>query len=282
MSARACALAIALAVLATGTTGWAAGDEPSKLDRPPKLEIDVLPYAWVTGIYGSATIKGNTTKIDVPPSELVTLLFDGNAFAAAGYLSLDYDRFFLFGDSMGGYAEVRVNETIPTQLCNLTIRAKSKMKFVMADFGMGYRLGQWTLPNRKRPFTLGVYVGTRYMWYLSRLSATAGVVHGAQRSGDVSEDFAWADPMIGVRWSAPLLDWVALDFRGDIGGFGASSALVWGLAGTFKVAIPWTPIESLHPYLALGYRVVDFDRSDSAGNIDLQYRGPLLGLGFVF
>jgi hypothetical protein len=282
MSARAWALGIAFVVFATQTTGWAADAEVSKLEQPPKLEVDVLPYAWVPGIYGSATIKGNTTKIDVTPSDLLNLLFDGNAFAAAGYLSLDYDRFFLFGDSMGGYAEARVNETIPTQLCNLTLRAKAKMKFVMADFGMGYRLGQWTLPNRKRPFTLGVYVGTRYMWFLSRLSATAGVVHGAERSANVSEDFAWADPMIGVRWSAPLLDWVALDFRGDIGGFGASSDLVWGLAGTFKVAIPWTPIESVQPYLALGYRVVAFDRSASAGNIDLQYRGPLVGLGFVF
>jgi len=267
---------MALALLATGTTGWAADDEPSK------LEVDVLPYMWVTGTYGSATIKGNTTKIDVAPSELLSLLFDGNAFGAAGYLSLDYDRFFVFGDSMGGYAEARVNETIPTQLCNLTIRAKSKMKFVMADFGLGYRLGRWTLPDRKRPLTLGVYLGARYMWFLSELDATAGVVNGAQRSANVEEDFAWADPLIGIRWSAPLLDWVSLDFRGDIGGFGASSDLVWGLVGTFRVSIPWTPIESVHPYLALGYRVVTFDRSASAGNIDLMYRGPLLGLGFVF
>jgi hypothetical protein len=120
------------------------------------------------------------------------------------------------------------------------------------------------------------------MWYLSKLSATAGVVHGAERSANVEDDFAWADPLIGLRWSAPLLDWISLDFRGDIGGFGASSKLTWGLVGTFRVWIPWTPIESVDPYLALGYRVVDFDRSKSAGTIDLQYRGPLLGLGFAF
>jgi hypothetical protein len=282
MSARACALAIGLALLATRTIGWAAADAPLKRDEPPKLKVDVLPYAWVPGTYGSATIKGNTTKIDVTPSDVLNLLFDGNAFAAAGYLSLDYDRFFLFADGFGGYAEVRVNETIPTQLCNLNIRAKSKMKFVIADLGIGYRLGQWTLPDRKRPLTLGVYLGTRYMWFLSKLDATAGVVHGAQRSANVEDDFAWADPMIGVRWSAPLFDWVSLDFRGDIGGFGASSNLVWGLVGDFRVAIPWTPVESVHPYAALGYRAVAFDRSNTAGNIDLQFRGPLLGLGFEF
>jgi len=276
MSGSARVLAIAFVLLGTRTAAWAADGEPKK------LQVDVLPYAWVTGIYGSATIKGRTTKLDVSPSEVLDLLFGGNAFAAAGYLSLDYDRFFLFGDSMGGYAEVAVNETIPTQLCNLTVKARSKIKFVIADFGLGYRLGQWMLPDRKRPLTLGVFLGTRYMWYLSTLSATAGVVHGAERSANVEDDFAWADPLIGLRWSAPLLDWVSLDFRGDIGGFGASSKLVWGLVGTFRVWIPWTPIESVDPYLALGYRVVDFDRSKSAGNIDLQYRGPLLGLGFAF
>ena len=190
------ALGIAMVLLATRTIGWAADAEPSK------LEVDLLPYGWVSGVYGSATIKGRTTRIDVGPSELLKALFGGNAFAASGYLSLNYDDFFLFGDAMGGYAEVRVNETIPTQLCNLTIRAKAKMKFVIADFGLGYRLGQWTIPQRKRPLSLGVYVGARYMWYLSELDATAGVVHGAQQSANVAEDFAWADPLIGVRWSA--------------------------------------------------------------------------------
>ena len=278
MSPRTRALGIALVLLAIRTTGWAAGDEPP----PSKLEVDVLPYAWVTGVYGSATIEGNTTKIDVSPSEVLKVLFHGNAFAASGYLSLNYDRFFFFADAVGGYGEVRVNETIPTQLCNLTIRAKDKSKFVIADFGIGYRLGQWTLPERKRPLSLGVYIGTRYMWLLSELDATAGVVKGAQRSANVEEDFAWADPLIGIRWSAPLLDWVSLDFRGDIGGFGASSDLVWGLVGTFRVWIPWTPIESVHPYLGLGYRAVAFDRSNTASNIDLQFRGPILGLGFAF
>jgi len=41
-------------------------------------------------------------------------------------------------------------------------------------------------------------------------------------------------------------------------------------------------VASLHPYLDVGYRVTDFDRSNSLGNINLQFRGPLAGGGFVF
>jgi len=35
-----------------------------------------------------------------------------------------------------------------------------------------------------------------------------------------------------VRWSLPLHDLFSVSFRGDTGGFGASSDLIWGLLGT--------------------------------------------------
>ena len=116
----------------------------------------------------------------------------------------------------------------------------------------------------------------------NKLNATGGVVHGKQFSANVNESFAWADPLIGVRWSAPLLDLISLNFRADIGGFGASSNLIWGLLGTVRLWVPWTPVAALHPYLDVGYRAINFDRSNSLGNIDMQMRGPLGGGGFVF
>ena len=73
----------------------------------------------------------------------------------------------------------------------------------------------------------------------------------------------------------------SLDFRGDIGGFGASSDFIWGIASAAKIWMPWHP-SSLKPYAFLGYRVVDFDRSSNAGSISLQFRGPTAGMGFVF
>src|SRR5262249_10668844 len=151
----------------------------------------------------------------------------------------------------GGYEELRVNEEIPTQLCKLSVRAKDKTKFVFGDVGFGFRIGRWTLPHRSRPLTLGVYTGARYAWLSSELGATGGVVGAAQRSANVSESIAWADPLIGVRWSVPLLDWASLDFRGDIGGFGASSDLVWGIVSMARVWLPWQPFET-SPYAAVG------------------------------
>jgi len=271
---------VAISLLACGTPATGADDGVAPPEAPT-LELDALPYAWVPGTYGTIGVNGTTIRVDVGPDDLLTLVFDGDAFAAAGYFTLSYDRFSIFADSMGGYMESSVAQTIPTQLCcSLTIDAKTRMKFALTDAALGYQLGRWTLPGRERPFTLGVYAGARTMWISNDVDAKVGVVQGAQRAANVYDSVSWADPLIGVRWSAPLLDAVSLDFRGDIGGFGASSDLTWGLSSTVRVWLPWTPFDS-KPFLALGYRVVAIDRSSDVDQVDLELRGPVLGLGFV-
>jgi hypothetical protein len=274
-------IALLVLVAVGASSAAAAEDETTPAEAPSKWRLDVLPYAWDPGIRGSLNVDGNLVTVDVTPIDVLKLLFHGNAFAAAGYFELAYDRFSVFADTFGGYAEVRVDEEITTQLCTRSVRAKDETKFVIGDVGFGYRLGQWSLPGRRRPFTLGVYTGARYMYLSSKLDATGGVSGGVQRSASVFESVAWADPLIGIRWSLPMLDWASVDFRGDIGGFGASSDLVWGLVGMTRISLPWKPF-STEPYLAAGYRVVAFDRSKSANSVDLQFRGPLLGLGFTF
>jgi hypothetical protein len=155
------------------------------------------------------------------------------------------------------------------------------MRFVIADFALGYQIGEWALPSRQRPLTLGVYAGARYVHLGNDLSGAVGVVGGKQFNGDVSGTLNFADPLIGVRWSVPVLDSLSLTFRGDIGGFGASSDLAWGLVGDVRYWLSWSPF-STRPYLAAGYRVVAFDRSPNAATTNLQMRGPLMGMGFVF
>ncbi|TMA48710.1 MAG: hypothetical protein E6J81_04905 [Deltaproteobacteria bacterium] len=135
-------------------------------------------------------------------------------------MSARYDRWSVFADAVGGYAEEGVNERISTQLCTLSVAATGKLRFAMSDFSLGYQLGRWSLAGRWRPFSLGVYAGTRYMYFNVKLSARAGVVGAAQRAASASDSWAWADPLIGARWEVSVLDRLSLDFRGDIGGFG--------------------------------------------------------------
>ena len=258
-----------------------AADPLATNDTPSKWEFEALPYLWLLGTFGSATVKGTTVQVDAPFSDVWDLMTGGNLFAGMGYFSLSYDRFSVFTDAIGGYAELSVNQTIPTQLCNLDIRARDKAKFVIADLAFGYRLGEWSLPGLKRPFTLGVYAGTRYVHLANKLHAIAGVSGGVQKSANVEDTINFADPMIGVRWSLPVLDSVTVDLRSDIGGFHVSSDLIWGLSGAVKYWLPWKPL-GINPFLNVGYRVIAIDRGSSSDNVNLQMRGPTVGLGFVF
>jgi hypothetical protein len=252
-------------------------------DAPPspwKFEF-ALPV-WIPGNFGTIDVKGHTAAVDVPVGDVLQLLFDGDALAGEGYFSASYDRFSIFVDAFGGFAKESAQQKIPTPYCTLCLAAKADLWQAIVDVGFGYRLGQWTLPGRQRPLTLGVYAGTRYMHFATKLHGSVGVVGGILRSPNVSDTFNWADPMIGIRWEVPLLDNLSLDFRGDIGGFGASSDLIWGLVGGVRYWLSWKPW-SLEPWLGAGYRALAFDRSPSAdANLDMQFRGPYLGLGFVY
>ena len=266
------ALALLLVVAITPTHA----DETSS-----KWEFDAQLYAWIPGNYGSVTVKGNTIDIGVSPNDVLNLLWKGDALAGAASFSVGYERFSFMIDSFGGFAEPKVNETIPTRFCDLAVDAKDKTTFVITDFLFGYRVGAWPLPQRRRPFTLGVYTGTRYVRLHNSLRASGGVIGVPPRRVNVSDGTEWADPLLGIRWELPILEPLSATFRADIGGFGASSDLAWAIRGDLRWWTGWSPWSS-KSYVAAGYRVVAFDRSPSAGDVDLQYRGPLIGVGFVF
>ena len=269
------AFGIALLVLCRSTAAFAADEGPSP------WEFEFEPYGWIPGTFGSVAVDGHTAYLDVTAGDVLDAVFDGDALAAAGYFSVRRDRWSAFVDVFGGGAKVDIVQTIPTPFCDLSVDAKDTLRFVIADFALGYRLGQWSLPKRRRPLTIGVYAGARYVHLGNDLGGGVGVIGGRQFSGDVSDTVNWADPIIGLRWSVPVLDAVTLDFRGDIGGFGASSDLDWGLVADARYWLSWT-LWSARPYLAAGYRLVAFDRSESSDSVDMQLRGPIVGMGFVF
>jgi len=276
MSWKVLAMGVGLAMLAISTSGIVAAEEK------PGWEFEFEPYGWLLGTSGSVTVKGHVAQVDDSPVDTYQLLEDGHAFAGFGYMSARYGRWSVFADAAGGYVREGVTEQFPTQLCTLSIAANAKLKFAISDFALGYEVGRWLLPARRRPLTLGLYTGTRYMYLNAKLDASAGVVGGIQRAAHAVDSWAFADPLIGVRWDVPVLDRLSLDFRGDIGGFGASSHLIWGLVGDVRYWLPWTPW-SIQPWLGAGYRAIAVDRTTRKDNkVDLQVRGPLSGVGFAF
>lgn len=248
-------------------------------DEAPSLwEFEIVPYAWLPGTFGSIEVAGRTAYLDTTVDDLLTLLFDGDALAGAAYFGARYGRWSAFVDAFGGYEEVKADGKV----CCTRIDAKVTTYPVVIDVAFGYQLGSWTLPARRRPLTLGVYAGTRIMHLGNDIRADVQRPGAVARQLGVSKAFDWADPMIGVRWEVPVHDRISLDFRGDIGGFGASSDLIWGIVGGARWWLPWSPWGS-RPWLAAGYRAISFDHPFSPGNkADLDMRGPYTGLGFAF
>ncbi len=121
------------------------------------------------------------------------------------------------------------------------------------------------------------FVGARYTHLGIDIDTTLG-----QRALATNTDSHFADPLLGGRWSIEILDPLDFSFSGDIGGFGAASELVWSLQALFEYRLSWTLFGADLRALA-GYRVLDYDRDDGLlSDVDVQYRGPILGLGGRF
>jgi hypothetical protein len=254
----------------------------AEADEPAGWQFEVAPYAWIPGTYGTIDVRGRTAHADTGPGEILSLLFKGDALAAGGYFAARYDRWSAFLDAFGGFVKESIIEDVPTRFCTLSIGAKGTIHPLFVDVAFGYELGEWTLAQRSRPVSLGVYAGMRYTHLGVDLSGALGVNGGVQRNAAASDSFDWADPMIGVRWEVPLLDRLTLDFRGDIGGFHASSNLTWGIVSDLRYWMEWSPWDT-QPWLGAGYRVIAFDHDFKGTNdADLQFRGPMMALGFVF
>lgn len=109
-----------------------------------------------------------------------------------------------------------------------------------------------------------------------KVNGTAGEVVDQQASADAD----WIDPTVGLQYGLPLgADW-RMNLRGDIGGFGIGSDLMYQLLATFR----WQASDTTG--VVFGYRLIGFDYEQGQGanyqHYDLTEQGPLVGVTFSF
>jgi hypothetical protein len=286
MSGRGWTLGLALFAVVVGAivagAATARAGEAAPAEAPAsEWELEVVPYAWITGNFGTVDVRGRMARVAVTPLDLLEAVFDGDAIGAAALARVRWRRWSLFVDAFGGGAKTDQRVTVPVARCDLDLEAKVRVIQAIVDVGIGGDVGRWAIAGRRRPVTLGAYAGMRYVHLGSQIDAFSEVrALGLERRTEASAGFDWADPLIGIRFEAPLLDRVSLDFRGDIGGFGVSSDLAWGLVGGVRYWMEWNP-RGVRPWIGAGYRAVAFERSGDA-EVDMQFRGPVSGVGLVF
>ena len=267
---------LGLMLLVATAPGFAAEDQA----KAPGWQFEFLPYAWLPGMFGTLEVRGPSATSDVTIGDVLTLLWHGDAFTAGGYFGARYERWSLFADAYGGFLNAHVTEQIPTRSGTRQVGATADTKPVIAEIAAGYQLGEWPLRPWDRPASLGVYLGTRIVHMGVSLGTPGGL--GLPGPNPVSNSFTTATPLIGVRGEMPIYYRTSLDFRGDLGGLPSGDRLNWGFVGDLRYwfeSSPW----GTHPWLEVGYRVVGFNHGfGRQDNLDLQLRGPLLGLGVGF
>jgi len=91
---------------------------------------------------------------------------------------------------------------------------------------------------------------------------------------------SWADPVVGLRYVAPISERWSFDGFGQVGGFGVNSDLVWQLTGSFSYRM------TERSYFTAGYRYMDFDYESGSGldrfKFDVVEHGPAVGFRFNF
>lgn len=221
-------------------------------------ETVVAPYVWMANAQGDSTVKGVASDVDVDFWDDVVENFDAgfqlhvevkNADHPVEYIS-DLTWMSVSGSGyQGGF------------------KAKVSMDVVILDLKVAGDIAdvsglQWT-------------AGVRYMQNDLSLKLTPPGLK-------VSDEQAWIDPVVGVRYQGNINEYWRYGLSADVGGFGVldGSDLTWSAAAL----LGWRFAENAE--LAFGYKILDTDYSDGSGfgkyAYDATQQGPFAGAVFRF
>ena len=273
---------------------------PKAIVLPPAISspwtYSVTPYAWVTLLNGSTTVKGRTTDVDVGFNELMDLVRQSeipkDLLALMGYFEARNGRLSLFADLVYMKIAVGANMTHTRGVdeLNATVGASAGLKFemVIAEMAAAYEVAHWGSTGAPGSGTaIDVFGGARGWWQKAdanlALSGTVNIsdlTRNADGTLTASGSAGWVDPLVGLRLRhqfAPGMNFVA---SGDVGGFGVGSKFSWqalaALNYDFYVhnGITWSGMA--------GYKALFVDYSKGSGPTHFEYdmtmHGPIFGV----
>ena len=248
---------VAAAALSTLLSGAAATAENVSSSPAPTdhWQQQVALYVAAVGMSGRAGVGGVEADVDLSFSEIMDQLEaagmiayraekgDWAIFANAIFMGLGATKDLRFG----GTAEADFDETI--------FEIDGARRFAK----------RWE-----------VYGGARVMDVDASLELRPAV--GPDLGADGRK--TWVDPLVGVRYQAPLGRSWSFVGRADVGGFGVGSDLAWQALVHFDWRL------SKHWGAAFGYVVLDIDYDDGEGSdeflYDLRSEGPIVAATISF
>jgi hypothetical protein len=226
---------------------------------------NITPYAWLTGLSGTVGARGYNTQVSNSFTDLSKYL------NLAGMIHAD----ILYRETVGILGEINYAQ-LGDQASGKHVSLDAKSSLFLSDVAAYYRLWKGSLgQDGGCPVSFDLLAGAR-IWSLGmRLETASSLV-----SSTVSKQISWVDPIVGARAVLHMSDKWLLEFRGGVGGFGASSAFTWDAMALLGYSF-WD-----HGTLLLGYRAVGVNHDQGSGKssikFDMTMHGPVLGLAFSF
>src|SRR5262245_14083960 len=211
----------------------------------------VSPYFWAAYLDGKVGSGDNVVEVNASFSDL----WDQLEFGALGQFEAHRGRLGFVLSPI--YEKLEGEGRGPLGFIDADVESESVIVEAFAT---------WALMPEFEVFAGGRYTAVNTDVHLN----FAG---GGDISSSDSEN--WIDPFVGMRWVLPLDDkWLA-SFRGDVGGFGAESDLVWNI--TALIGYRFNPSITVYG----GYRVLDYDYESDGFTWDVQMGGPMLGFAWT-
>lgn len=229
--------------------------------------IQITPYLWAAKLQGriSPFRRGPTIGVDKPFSEVLDNLNFG------GFIDLwgRHDRYVLSGDvayvdTTEGHASGPLPAIGPLPP-GASLAGEIDSQLFIATLLGGYRVVDAS------DFTLDALGGARF-WHVSNKVK----IKAPGLSRRYSENFGWAEPVIGARAFIRMSDALSLQAQANIGGFGVGSNFSWSALATLNYIIT----DNLS--VSAGYKVLDVDYDHGGHVYDTRLSGPVLGATWRF
>ncbi len=160
---------------------------------------------------------------------------------------------------------------------NRTVRVKEKVWLV--DYGVGWKFGPWNMTKDadSPTITVGPIVGARYFHDPIRLDVAPGVL---DQGLNIKTTVEFNTPFAGLEAAVKFSDKWSLGIEGDYGVFDTSEVKkTYQAVGivSYQFKIKDTPSQFF-----VGYRYLRIELVDGPLELDVEVKGPLLGIGFAW
>jgi hypothetical protein len=224
-------------------------------DSSDEWELQLAPlYLWAVNLDGTMTVRGVEAPLEVSFDDA----FD-NLDAA---FTLQFEAWQNKWGFIGNFSYLNLSDDVTGPLGLASANVDLKDWIVEASAGYRFHPSAFLI------------LGVRYYKVDGTITPDGPV--GLLPTIDVEE--GWLDPIVGIGWRPQLSKRVTLNFRGDVGGFGLASDLVWHGFASIDLRV------SRHVALGAGYRVMDYDYEKEREQFafKVEHSGPLAYLRFFW